>query len=144
VAGALGFEPRITGPKPVALPLGHAPIHAVFADKLACAHAVQGRQHPVRRSAADHSRSPLWPQCPRALPSEDIAQLAANTRSACRRFLDQLLVARPSALVYIRHASASRSVAQPGSAPRSGRGGREFKSPHSDQSFQGAYDTRTS
>src|SRR5262245_54909272 len=25
VAGALGFEPRITGPKPVALPLGHAP-----------------------------------------------------------------------------------------------------------------------
>ena len=26
VAGALGFEPRITGPKPVALPLGHAPV----------------------------------------------------------------------------------------------------------------------
>ena len=26
LAGALGFEPRITGPKPVALPLGHAPI----------------------------------------------------------------------------------------------------------------------
>ena len=26
MAGALGFEPRITGPKPVALPLGHAPI----------------------------------------------------------------------------------------------------------------------
>ncbi len=27
LAGALGFEPRVTGPKPVALPLGHAPIH---------------------------------------------------------------------------------------------------------------------
>ena len=26
VAGAPGFEPGITGPKPVALPLGHAPI----------------------------------------------------------------------------------------------------------------------
>jgi hypothetical protein len=25
VAGAPGFEPGITGPKPVALPLGHAP-----------------------------------------------------------------------------------------------------------------------
>ena len=30
-----------------------------------------------------------------------------------------------------------RSVAQPGSAPRSGRGGRRFKSCHSDQSLQG-------
>src|SRR3990170_3032055 len=34
--------------------------------------------------------------------------------------------------VYIRGSSASRSVAQPGSAPASGAGGREFKSPHSD------------
>lgn len=25
MAGAEGFEPPITGPKPVALPLGHAP-----------------------------------------------------------------------------------------------------------------------
>ena len=32
--------------------------------------------------------------------------------------------------------SAVRSVAQPGSAPRSGRGGRKFESCHSDQSFQ--------
>jgi hypothetical protein len=32
--------------------------------------------------------------------------------------------------------AARRSVAQPGSAPRSGRGGRRFKSSHSDQSFQ--------
>ena len=28
VAGAPGFEPGITGPKPVALPLGHAPIRS--------------------------------------------------------------------------------------------------------------------
>src|SRR5262249_41160682 len=33
--------------------------------------------------------------------------------------------------------AARRSVAQPGSAPRSGRGGRRFKSSHSDQSNQG-------
>ena len=34
VAGAPGFEPGITGPKPVALPLGHAPMKAIFADRL--------------------------------------------------------------------------------------------------------------
>ena len=27
LAGAPGFEPGITGPKPVALPLGHAPVN---------------------------------------------------------------------------------------------------------------------
>ncbi len=32
--------------------------------------------------------------------------------------------------------ASGRSVAQPGSAPRSGRGGRRFKSCHSDQLFQ--------
>ena len=26
MAGLLGFEPRLTGPKPVALPLGYSPI----------------------------------------------------------------------------------------------------------------------
>lgn len=30
MAGAEGFEPPITGPKPVALPLGHAPIKINF------------------------------------------------------------------------------------------------------------------
>jgi hypothetical protein len=40
--------------------------------------------------------------------------------------------------VYIRRSSATfRSVAQSGSAPRSGRGGRRFKSCHSDQSSEG-------
>ena len=44
-------------------------------------------------------------------------------------------VARPGGCVYIRASSAKRSVAQPGSAPRSGRGGRRFKSCHSDHIF---------
>ena len=40
--------------------------------------------------------------------------------------------------VYIRRSSATfRSVAQSGSAPRSGRGGRRFKSCHSDQGSEG-------
>lgn len=38
----------------------------------------------------------------------------------------------------------SRSVAQPGSAPRSGRGGRRFKSSHSDQPTQGLGVSRAS
>ncbi len=42
-------------------------------------------------------------------------------------------VAGPCRAVYIHGSSASRSVAQPGSAPASGAGGREFESPHSDQ-----------
>ena len=42
----------------------------------------------------------------------------------------------PGARGYIGALSAKyRSVAQPGSAPRSGRGGRRFKSCHSDQSL---------
>src|SRR5215470_19391316 len=42
-----------------------------------------------------------------------------------------LISLRPSGALVIRPAS-SRSVAQPGRAPRSGRGGRRFKSCHSD------------
>src|SRR5689334_19478402 len=42
-----------------------------------------------------------------------------------------LISLQPSGAVVIR--PASRSVAQPGRAPRSGRGGRRFKSCHSDQ-----------
>src|SRR5882672_2661136 len=43
-----------------------------------------------------------------------------------------LMCLRPAGAVVIRPAN-SRSVAQPGRAPRSGRGGRRFKSCHSDQ-----------
>src|ERR1700730_4484629 len=39
----------------------------------------------------------------------------------------------PGAGGYISASAKYRSVAQPGSAPRSGRGGRRFKSCHSDQ-----------
>src|SRR5207244_6989340 len=38
---------------------------------------------------------------------------------------------------YISASAKYRSVAQPGSAPRSGRGGRRFKSCHSDQFIKG-------
>lgn len=34
MAGALGFEPRVTVPKTVALPLGDAPIHKQTLAKL--------------------------------------------------------------------------------------------------------------
>ena len=27
MAGVLGFEPRIMGPEPIALPLGYTPVH---------------------------------------------------------------------------------------------------------------------
>jgi hypothetical protein len=117
VAGALGFEPRITGPKPVALPLGHAPIRSCLERPPAiCARKSGGRcsqkygelspsyQHRVRR--ATHART--------LLP----CFLAASCRA-----------------VYIPGLFSQRSVAQPGSAPASGAGGREFESPHSDQSF---------
>src|SRR5262249_56335727 len=49
--------------------------------------------------------------------------------SAVTSYLKSL---RPLGAVVIRPAN-SRSVAQPGRAPRSGRGGRRFKSCHSDQ-----------
>jgi hypothetical protein len=35
VAGAPGFEPGITGPKPIALPLGYAPTRISERDRLA-------------------------------------------------------------------------------------------------------------
>ncbi len=100
LAGAPGFEPGITGPKPVALPLGHAP-----------------PRHPGRRSGA---ASYIGSDCrrqrrPPGPGGRGTAALLASHGDAIRR-LRRL-----------------RSVAQPGSAPRSGRGGRRFKSCHSDQ-----------
>jgi hypothetical protein len=109
VAGAPGFEPGITGPKPVALPLGHAPI---------CA------QH--RWKSRPPSRFSIWQA---GCPPTSIG--AAEQRHAPAPGL----VAGPGSGVYIRPSSDKRSVAQPGSAPRSGRGGRRFKSCHSDHYF---------
>ncbi len=36
MAGEAGFEPTITGPKPVALPLGHSPNTKFVKTKLKC------------------------------------------------------------------------------------------------------------
>jgi hypothetical protein len=65
--------------------------------------------------------------------------LSTHQRGPCYRSLDSRLW---FLLAFLTQASVrkirtpSRSVAQSGSAPRSGRGGRRFKSCHSDQSFQ--------
>jgi hypothetical protein len=107
LAGALGFEPRITRPKPVALPLGHAPIYLGITP---IAHL---RAYPPglslyggRTTSYQHRAS------------------GATERICCGAWPGRL---------YSSLFRASRSVAQPGSAPRSGRGGRRFKSCHSDQ-----------
>lgn len=50
------------------------------------------------------------------------------------RTTERLAISRPP---------VDRSVAQPGRAPRSGRGGRRFKSCHSDQNFPIYYDVRS-
>ena len=50
LAGAPGFEPGITGPKPVALPLGHAPVNRD-------AECTRTPGHPGRRLTADPAGS---------------------------------------------------------------------------------------
>ena len=47
-AGVLGFEPRITGPEPVALPLGYTP--RIFVKKK------EGREHPSHRVAKNFEK----------------------------------------------------------------------------------------
>ncbi len=101
VAGAPGFEPGITGPKPVALPLGHAPTDCGL---------LQRRDVLYRLG-----------RLPATIPETD-----RTTRGSG--------LAAPQWRRY-KTAPPARSVAQPGSAPRSGRGGRRFKSCHSDQHF---------
>jgi hypothetical protein len=109
VAGAPGFEPGITGPKPVALPLGHAPIASEICPLRTLYAGADAR-------ALKYGERNLLPaSCP---GSNGIAFSCGLN---------------PGRLY--RSASASRSVAQPGSAPRSGRGGRRFKSCHSDHRF---------
>ncbi len=77
--------------------------------------------------------SPAGTYSPRVRPvgAGEIAQATPRCNaSAQRRVTGRLLGRRPSS---IRSLPKSRSVAQPGRAPRSGRGGRRFKSCHSDQ-----------
>ncbi len=58
-------------------------------------------------------------------------------RNPTRRFPSQHAnsLLRPAPALAISRPPVDRSVAQPGRAPRSGRGGRRFKSCHSDQNF---------
>ena len=128
VAGALGFEPRITGPKPVALPLGYAPIR--FGDVLGSAspqdrpadapyNMVSGRPPTSNRTSGQ-----------RKVRLKGLPRLGLDRRIEAQ---DGFLASHGAHVIYV--APASRSVAQPGSAPRSGRGGRRFKSCHSDHCF---------
>ena len=114
VAGALGFEPRITGPKPVALPLGHAPIRS----RLERPPPICARNSGGRCSQKYGELSPSY-------------QHRVHRATHARTLLPCFLAASCRA-VYIPRLFSQRSVAQPGSAPASGAGGREFKSPHSD------------
>jgi hypothetical protein len=114
VAGALGFEPRITGPKPVALPLGHAPIRSSLGKPPSIYVRTRGRQMlPI-----DMVSGCLLP--------------ASRSLSNARQEPLPLLSCRVLAGRLYTRLFSQRSVAQPGSAPASGAGGREFKSPHSD------------
>jgi hypothetical protein len=110
VAGAPGFEPGITGPKPIALPLGYAPTRALC-ERPPCVTSIwQAGCPPTRIRATGQRRQVLTP---RPSPSRLCCEGGPGRLYTC------LFTPR-------------RSVAQPGSAPRSGRGGRRFKSCHSD------------
>src|SRR5262245_4741733 len=116
LAGALRFEPRITGPKPVALPLGHAPIRSSLGKPPSIYVRTRGRQMlPIDMVSG--------------CPPTSIALSEQRTPRAPALLSCRVLAGR----LYTRLFS-QRSVAQPGSAPASGAGGREFKSPHSDHS----------
>ncbi len=173
--GAPGFEPGITGPKPVALPLGHAPIRckSSFAGQSDRPPATlshmgwAGLSYQYRQGSAMHRFGPddscyasagssadglaavadrrdggikstceppqsLLPQTSGRHPAnkQTIGTSGGLRRGASRERRGFVAASRRG--VYIRRTSASRSVAQPGSAPASGAGGREFESPHSD------------
>ena len=132
MAGAPGFEPGITGPKPDALPLGYAPI---CLKKL----GPPSRFPPPRLGTAGKetwSKARIW------LRSAVLPRTTDRGNGACLRQTRPIACARrwaccgPSRGRLYSSLSASRSVAQLGSAPRSGRGGRRFKSCHSDQLLQ--------
>ena len=125
MAGAPGVEPGITGSKPGALPLGYAPIPLTPMRKPSSRHSPYMASGALRTSIGGWGQRMGVPKAPRGLGD------AAPRQPPRTGF-----VARQRRAVYIRPSSAKRSVAQPGSAPRSGRGGRRFKSCHSDQLFQ--------
>ena len=119
VAGAPGFEPGITGSKPDALPLGYAPIRSRNAGPLT--------GPPLRPISQIWGTAALLPvSCARSNAREQPETIPPQ-HFAC---------GGQGSRLYTRSFHAMRSVAQLGSAPRSGRGGRRFKSCHSDQPFQ--------
>ncbi len=134
VAGALGFEPRITGPKPVALPLGHAPIASHFRRR--------------RNGHGAHSTYTYtyggyiwWSQQASERPPTSIGRPGQR---GSRALAHGAFPCGPRPTRLYTGTSTRRSVAQPGSAPASGAGGREFESPHSDHRQRQASDGRES
>ena len=125
MAGALGFEPRVTGPKPVALPLGHAPIRC--GDLPGPPAGNDGQQ-----TLPDNIISGRPPTSNGTL-GQRTASLGLRAMPRWARGARRLSCGHWRSRLYTGRTLASRSVAQLGSAPRSGRGGRRFKSCHSDQ-----------
>src|SRR6476620_2781315 len=110
VAGAPGFEPGITGPKPVALPLGHAPMKAIFADRLRLQEANSRRAlfpcGQARRTIAARLLGRNVGAVPMISPAPK-----ATSRSPAHSPPGQPLLAGQEALVYIRRSSQTECSA---------------------------------
>jgi hypothetical protein len=105
--------------KSTALPLGYAPRTSVFS--FSCFVLCQ-------QQSISTAPQPVLPHRPS--PSrKDRARKDRGWADSAPRAL-----ALPAREFYTGASAGHRSVAQPGSAPRSGRGGRRFESCHSDQS----------
>lgn len=102
---------RMAVPKTAALPLGDAPT----------------RRSLLERGDARRNHSGMLPTSAKRDRRPSLHRIPHHSRSALLRQRATLAISRPP---------VDRSVAQSGSAPRSGRGGRRFKSCHSDHSFQ--------
>ena len=77
LAGAPGFEPGITGPKPVALPLGHAPVNRE-------AESTGTGRRPVsaqRRSSRMAARAAAARRTTRTIASRPMRTIATGTRT---------------------------------------------------------------
>src|SRR6266581_3594649 len=93
---------------------------------------VASAPNPYTVSVGNATKPPALRQRTASATASTVTVMTRVDGSAVTSYLMSL---RPSGAVVIRPAN-SRSVAQPGRAPRSGRGGRRFKSCHSDQLFQ--------
>src|SRR5215470_6375590 len=91
---------------------------------------------PYTVSVGNATRPPALRQRTASATASGVTVMTRVDGSAVTSYLISL---RPSGALVIRPASC-RSVAQPGRAPRSGRGGRRFKYCHSDQTTPGGPD----